>query len=309
MRTRIIASLPCVFFRGIGGYSTLPCQTISTKKAMRAAITTHAMSLKRRLAGSCLWGMKCGTFTNGSAMRVFSSADACLLCSGAFCVVAMVARCGAAEVAVVVLTSANGSGAPQNGQKFSPRAGRPLPQVEQNATSLWGLGAATSGAGSATAGDSLGSLLTSTVNSLTHCGQITTPPLAVSFATVSVCFFPQCGHLSSIGVSVRRLLSKCKDTKIMAMIYKLSRRRCDEIPMGFFFNHYQIITGTTCISPPKLFDVGGQNLMWEGQSLAIRSIALVRSVFSFPFRPCDELPSRSCEASLFRFCGMPLPTG
>ena len=25
----------------------------------------------------------------------------------------------------------------------------------------------------------------------------------------------------------------------------------------FFFNHYQIITGTTCISPPKLFDVGG----------------------------------------------------
>ena len=109
---------------------------------MRAAITTHAMSLKRRLAGSCLWGMKCGTFTNGSAMRVFSSADACLLCSGAFCVVAMVARCGAAEVAVVVLTSANGRGAPQNGQKFSPRAGSPLPQVEQNATSLWGLGAA-----------------------------------------------------------------------------------------------------------------------------------------------------------------------
>ena len=82
-----------------------------------------------------------------------------------------------------------------------------------------------------------------------------------------------------------------------------------QIPMGFFFNHYQIITGTTCISPPKLFDVGGQNLMWEGQSLAIRSIALVRSVFSFPFRPCDELPSRSCEASLFRFYGMPLPTG
>ena len=77
----------------------------------------------------------------------------------------------------------------------------------------------------------------------------------------------------------------------------------------FFFKHYQIITGTTCISPPKLFDVGGQNLMWEGQSLAIRSIALVRSVFSFPFRPCDELPSRSCEASLFRFYGMPLPTG
>ena len=82
-----------------------------------------------------------------------------------------------------------------------------------------------------------------------------------------------------------------------------------QIPMGFFFNHYQIITGTTCISPPKLFDVGGQNLMWEGQSLAIRSIAMVRSVFSFPFRPCDELPSRSCEASLFRFYGMPLPTG
>ena len=24
-----------------------------------------------------------------------------------------------------------------------------------------------------------------------------------------------------------------------------------------FFNHYQIITGTTCISPPKLFNVGG----------------------------------------------------
>ena len=304
---RIIASLPCVFFRGGGGYSTLPCQTISTKKATRAAITTHAMSLKRRLAGSCLWGMKCGTFTNGSAASVFPSVCVVLFCSGAFCVAAVVERCGAAEA--VALTSVNGSGAPQNGQKFSPRAGSPLPQVEQNATSLWGLGAATSGAGSATAGDSLGSLLTSTVNSLTHCGQITTPPLAVSFATVSVCFFPQCGHLSSIGVSVRRLLSKCKDTKIMAMIYKLSRRRCDQIPMGFFFNHYQIITGTTCISPPKLFDVGGQNLMWEGQSLAIRSIALVRSVFSFPFRPCDELPSRSCEASLFRFYGMPLPTG
>ena len=258
MRTRIIATLPCVFFRGSGSYSTLPCQTISTKKAMRAAITTHAMSLKRRLAGSCLWGMKCGTFTNGSAMRVFSSADACLLCSGAFCVVAMVARCGAAEVAVVVLTSANGSGAPQNGQKFSPRAGRPLPQVEQNATSLWGLGAATSGAGSATAGDSLGSLLTSTVNSLTHCGQITTPPLAVSFATVSVCFFPQCGHLSSIGVSVRRLLSKCKDTKIMAMIYKLSRRRCDEIPWDFF----SIITK---LSQGQLVYPLQNYLMWEGK--------------------------------------------
>ena len=257
--------------------------------------------------------MKCGTFTNGSAMRVFSSADACLLCSGAFCVVAMVARCGAAEDAVeaVALTSANGSGAPQNGQKFSPRAGRPLPQVEQNATSLWGLGAvAASGAGSATAGDSLGSLLTSTVNSLTHCGQITTPPLAVSFATVSVCFFPQCGHLSSIGVSVRRLLSKCKDTKIMAMIYKLSRRRCDEIPWDFF----SIITK---LSQGQLVYPLQNYLMWEGQSLAIRFIALVRSVFSFPFRPCDErlfrpfdeLPSRSCEASLFRFYGMPLPTG
>ena len=158
--------------------------------------------------------MKCGTFTNGSAASVFPSVCVVLLCSGASCV----ARCGAAEDAAeaVALTSANGSGAPQNGQKFSPRAGSPLPQVEQNATSLRGLGAAaTSEAGSATAGDSLGSLLTSTVNSLTHCGQITTPPLAVSFATVSVCFFPQCGHRSSIRVSVRCLLSKCKDTKII----------------------------------------------------------------------------------------------
>ena len=153
--------------------------------------------------------MKCGTFTNGSAASVFPPVCVVLFCFGASCV----ARCGAAEAATVALTSANGSGAPQNGQKFSPRAGRPLPQVEQNATSLWGLGAAAaSGAGSATAGDSLGSLLTSTVNSLTHCGQITTPPLAVSFATVSVCFFPQCGHLSSIRESVRCLLSKCKVT-------------------------------------------------------------------------------------------------
>ena len=254
---RIIASLPCVFFRGGGGYSTLPCQTISTKKATRAAITTHAMSLKRRLAGSCLWGMKCGTFTNGSAASVFPSVCVVLFCSGAFCVAAVVARCGAAEA--VALTSANGRGAPQNGQKFSPRAGRPLPQVEQNATSLWGLGAvAASGAGSATAGDSLGSLLTSTVNSLTHCGQITTPPLAVSFATVSVCFFPQCGHLSSIGVSVRRLLSKCKDTKIMAMIYKLSRRRCDQIPWDFF----SIITK---LSQGQLVYPLQNYLMWEGK--------------------------------------------
>lgn len=239
---------------------------------MRAAITTHAMSLKRRLAGSCFWGMKCGTFTNGSAMRVFSSADACLLCSGAFCVAAVVARCGATEDAVeaVALTSANGSGAPQNGQKFSPRAGRPLPQVEQNATSLWGLGAvAAYRAGSDTVGDSLGSLLTSTVNSLTHCGQITTPPLAVSFATVSVCFFPQCGHLSSM----------------------LSERSLFVIQMQRYKNY----------------------LMWED----FRFIALVRSVFSFPFRPCGErlvrpfgwFPFRLCAAFLFHFCGMLLPTG
>lgn len=143
-RTRIIASLPCFFFVGAGCYSTLPCQTISAKKATRAAIITHAMSLKRRLAGSCFWGMKCGTFTNGSAASVFPSVCVVLLCSGAFCVAAVVARCGAAEgvAEAVALTSANGSGAPQNGQKFNPRAGRPLPQVEQNATSLWGLGAA-----------------------------------------------------------------------------------------------------------------------------------------------------------------------
>lgn len=159
--------------------------------------------------------MKCGTFTNGSAASVFPSVCSGLLCAGVFGVDVVVARSGAAVAGV--LTSAYGSGAPQNGQKFNPRAGRLLPQVGQNATSLCGEGVAVaSGVGSATAGDTLGSVLTSTVNSLTHCGQITTPPLAVSFATVSVCFFPQCGHLSSIRESVRCLLSKCKDTKIIS---------------------------------------------------------------------------------------------